>query len=486
MLNKGNYVPWSSRLLRYAKSRPNGKLIYNSIMNSSYVRRMIPELGDTNREVLVNETFHEQTYDELAEKELKQVEVDDQAIQTILLGLLEDIFAAIESCEIAQEIRLCVQQMMKGFDIGIQEKKVKLWLEEMVGISLDYDGQNIGNQNGYNELQNVKNQVVQNAVRNPGVQNVGNQNGLIVVPGIANQNPNRNSNVVAARAEGNANGNNGNQKRCYNYRGLGHLARNCIVRPMRRDDAYLQTLLLNAQKEEAGIQLQAEEFNLMAAAAILMNSMNVEQGGGTVEQHPATVEETHAYFESLYNNLAIKVEKVNTVNRKLRETNADLPNELARYKNQEKCFEISQEKYDNLKEKSIVSSLEEEKKKLKSDFKIREDELLDKQIQLENKIKELDNILVSEHKDTTHGTSANTKFEKQSILGKPPSSSRPKLYAVTPLPKSKDIPKAGESNALSKQVTSNSVPSSQESKVVKNERVIPFKDSKGRQLMLST
>ncbi|GJS95980.1 hypothetical protein Tco_0802948 [Tanacetum coccineum] len=45
-------------------------------------------------------------------------------------------------------------------------------------------------------------------------------------------------------------------------------------------------------------------------------------------------------------------------------------------------------------EKSTVSSLLEEKKKLKSDFKIREDELLDKQIQLENKIKELDNILV--------------------------------------------------------------------------------------------
>ncbi|GKD81127.1 hypothetical protein Tco_1347966, partial [Tanacetum coccineum] len=46
MLNKENYVPWSSRLLRYAKSRPNGKLIYNSIMNGPYVRRMIPEPGD--------------------------------------------------------------------------------------------------------------------------------------------------------------------------------------------------------------------------------------------------------------------------------------------------------------------------------------------------------------------------------------------------------------------------------------------------------
>ncbi|GJR32017.1 hypothetical protein Tco_1108249 [Tanacetum coccineum] len=71
MLNKENYVPWSSRLLRYAKSRPNGKLIYNSITNGSYVRRMIPEPSDQNREVHVNETFHEQTDDELTEKELK-------------------------------------------------------------------------------------------------------------------------------------------------------------------------------------------------------------------------------------------------------------------------------------------------------------------------------------------------------------------------------------------------------------------------------
>ncbi|GJZ48957.1 hypothetical protein Tco_0603147 [Tanacetum coccineum] len=50
---------------------------------------------------------------------------------------------------------------------------------------------------------------------------------------------------------------------------------------------------------------------------------NVEQSGGTVEQHPATLEETRAYFESLYNNLVTKVEKVNTVNRKMKETNAE-------------------------------------------------------------------------------------------------------------------------------------------------------------------
>nr|GEV83134.1 reverse transcriptase domain-containing protein [Tanacetum cinerariifolium] len=108
MLNKENYMPWSSRLLRYAKSRPNGKLIHNSILNGPYVRRMISEPGDANREVTVTETFHVQTDDKLSKKELKQIEADDQAIQTILFGLPENIYAAVDSCETAQEIWLRV------------------------------------------------------------------------------------------------------------------------------------------------------------------------------------------------------------------------------------------------------------------------------------------------------------------------------------------------------------------------------------------
>nr|GEV03037.1 hypothetical protein [Tanacetum cinerariifolium] len=80
MLNKENYVPWSSRLLWYAKSGPNGKLIHNSILNGPYVRKMIPEPGDANREITATETFHLQTDDELSNKELKKIEADDQAI----------------------------------------------------------------------------------------------------------------------------------------------------------------------------------------------------------------------------------------------------------------------------------------------------------------------------------------------------------------------------------------------------------------------
>nr|GEU96425.1 hypothetical protein [Tanacetum cinerariifolium] len=206
MLNKDNYVSWSSRFLCYAKSIPNRKLIYNSIMNGPYVRRMIPEPCDPDQ-----------------------------------------IYAVLDSCETAQEIWLRVLQMIKGSDIGIQEKKAKLFNEWESFTSTD--GESI--ESYYHSFSKLMNDFKRN--KHFLEKNVGNQNGLIPVLGIANQNPNRNGNVVAARVEGNENKNNGNKIRCYKCRGLGHLARNYLVRPMRRDVAYLQTQLLIAQKEEAGI-----------------------------------------------------------------------------------------------------------------------------------------------------------------------------------------------------------------------------------------
>nr|GFC00794.1 hypothetical protein [Tanacetum cinerariifolium] len=59
-------------------------------------------------------------------------------------------------------------------------------------------------------------------------------------------------------------GNGENQFRQYAGQNAGNPAR-----PRRMDAAYLQTQLLIAQKEEAEIQLQAKEYDLMAAVADL-------------------------------------------------------------------------------------------------------------------------------------------------------------------------------------------------------------------------
>nr|GEU58465.1 putative reverse transcriptase domain-containing protein [Tanacetum cinerariifolium] len=49
MLNKDKNVPWSSCLLRYAKSKPNEKLLVKSILDGPYKYRMNEEPGDPGR-----------------------------------------------------------------------------------------------------------------------------------------------------------------------------------------------------------------------------------------------------------------------------------------------------------------------------------------------------------------------------------------------------------------------------------------------------
>ncbi|GJW50762.1 hypothetical protein Tco_0092113 [Tanacetum coccineum] len=136
-----------------------------------------------------------QTDDELTEKEATQVEADDQAIQTILMGLPEDIYVVVDNCTTAQEIWLRVQQMMRGSDIGVQEKRAKLFNEwerfnstkgNRLNLTIimqmvrgngrnqfsQYARQNVGNQIGYNAVQNAGNQVVHNVVQNLSIHNV--------------------------------------------------------------------------------------------------------------------------------------------------------------------------------------------------------------------------------------------------------------------------------------------------------------------------
>ncbi|GJT99930.1 hypothetical protein Tco_1110269 [Tanacetum coccineum] len=471
-------------------------------MHGPYVRRMIPEPGDPDREVPVAETFHEQTDEELTEKEVKQMEADDQAIQIILMGLPEYIYAVVDSCETAQEIWLRVQQMMKGSDIWIQDKKAKLFNEwerftstdgesiesyyrrfsklmndfkrnkhfsEKIASNLkahdplalmansnnpdnylvfhqdqpssvtymqqpqpnnnfnpqpsfntnymqqpmpnpeditdptttmnmtlvlmakafklyystptnnnqiissnprnrqiahpgmnlgqdrqmqmvegnrgnqfrQYAGQNVGNQNGYNAVQTVGNQVVQNSVQNLGIQNAGNQNGLIVIPGIGNMNlnPNRNGNVVETRAEATAR----------DLEEIEEVNANYILIANLQQASTSSTQIDSAPIYDSDGSAEVHEYDNCYNNEIFNMFTQEEQYTKLLDPIP----EPHQVHQNDSNVISvistIEVEKVNTVNRKMKETNADLTTELARYKNQEKCFEINQEKYDKLK-----------------------------------------------------------------------------------------------------------------------------------------
>nr|GEV83451.1 hypothetical protein [Tanacetum cinerariifolium] len=470
MLNKENYVSWSSRLLRYAKSRPNGKLIHNSIINGPYVRRMILEPGsdiesrrrgpscsmnekgllpmkgnrfsltiipEWSRHVtIVHQTkdLHTADYAKLYDfLKYNQKEVDELKAERLAkiqdpLALMANSnnpydFLAPHQDQPSYNQNYMQQPMPNPKDIIDPTTAMNMALALIAkAFKLNYSTPTNNNQRISSNLRNRQ----------------------IAQPDM-NMGQDRQMQMVGGNGE--------NQFRHYAGQNLGNL------------NGYNAVQNVENQEEE-GIQLQAEEFDLMATAAdldeikevnancILMANLqqastsgtqtdkapvydsdgsaevlepileqhqvpqndnnvifevtSVEQSGETVEQHPINFEETRSLYDSLYQNLAIKIDKVNSVNRKLKETNSDLTTELARFKNQEKCFEISQEKYDKLEscyQQSVYQEqclskkinalpLSTEKKRLKSNFKTREDELLDKQIQLEKKIKELNNILV--------------------------------------------------------------------------------------------
>ncbi|GJX41907.1 gag-pol polyprotein [Tanacetum coccineum] len=317
------------------------------------------------------------------------------------------------------------------------------------GMNIDQDrhmlmvDDNVGNQFSQNAVHNVGLLVGQNVVQNQGTQNVGNQNGLSVISGIANQNGN--GNVVAARAEGNGNGINGNQIRCYNCQGMDHYASNCTVKPRKLDAAYLQKQMQLAQKEEAGIQLTQEEFDFMADAGAyeeiervnanctLKDNLQQASTSGTQTDKAPVYDsngsaEVH-HSENCYDN---DIFNMFTQEEQYTELLEPIPEP---HQVQAQGFGIGIERL--LQSNWSVKILYKLHDTIYENAKLRA-QLFDK---------------VSEQKDSNKGTSMNTQFSKQPILGKPPSSSKPKLYSVTPFPKSMVIPKVGKSNALSKPVT---------------------------------
>nr|GEU93107.1 Gag-Pol polyprotein [Tanacetum cinerariifolium] len=237
MLNKENYVPWSSRLLW-------GCLVELLGQAAVYKGCLVELLGQAAayRGCLVSATFHNSLHKGgvclatetrqlrgcwfsaagTSSRELKQIEADDQAIHTVLLGLPEDIYAAEKKAKLFNEWERftsnegesiesyyhCFLKLMndlkrnKHFPENIVSNLKFLnnlqpeWSRHVTIVhqtkdlhTADYtqlydflkynQKENTGNLNGYNEVQNVRNQVAQN----PRVPNVGNQNGLIGVQG---------------------------------------------------------------------------------------------------------------------------------------------------------------------------------------------------------------------------------------------------------------------------------------------------------------
>nr|GEU37070.1 retrovirus-related Pol polyprotein from transposon TNT 1-94 [Tanacetum cinerariifolium] len=272
-----------------------------------------------------------------------------------------------------------------------------------------------------------------------GQNNVGNQNGLIVVPRNANQNPNGNGNLVAARAEADldeieevnancilmANLQQASTSDTHNWSSSAHQELHKIV----KDKIFPIVNQVDARVQNFEIQFLKEATKFVGDFKSLE-----KEDDESLAKHKALELEIERLLRAIVSQDIMSVVQNNFVG----ET-SNLQTEL----------EHTKERFEN-----CIIKKENEYAKLWNDC------LNSLSQKLENENVEL------EFQDTACGTSANTKFAKQSILGKPP--------------------KVGKTYALSKPITSNSIHITQRSKVVKNDKVIapgmfrinPFKPSR--------
>ncbi|GKC94412.1 hypothetical protein Tco_1159854 [Tanacetum coccineum] len=292
ILNKDNYIPWLSRLLRFAKSKSNGKLLVKSILEGLYQYRMIKEPGDPDCIPHVLPSSHLQTDDELTTEEAssysdyshgklmnnldrnqltpkniacvtlvhqtkKLHEVDYNQLYDYLKQNMDEVNEVRAERLLRTHDPLAFTkntQTPYSYPVFHPDQPSNITYMQHLQPNNNYAQQPPFNMNYIQQPMKIFEDISDpttainmalvlmakafklnytTPTNNNHKNSSKSRNRQISQPGIANQNGN--GNVVAPLGDNNGNGNNANKIRCYNCRGVGLYARNCTVRQMRRD-----------------------------------------------------------------------------------------------------------------------------------------------------------------------------------------------------------------------------------------------------------
>nr|GEV26013.1 hypothetical protein [Tanacetum cinerariifolium] len=120
MLDKDLYDSWQSRMEPYMKNRGHGRIILDLVKNGPLIWPTIEENGVTRIK----------TYTELSATEKIQADCDVKETNIILQGLPLDVYALVNHHRIAKDLWERIQLVMQGTSFTKQERKCKFLLPE--------------------------------------------------------------------------------------------------------------------------------------------------------------------------------------------------------------------------------------------------------------------------------------------------------------------------------------------------------------------
>nr|GFC44152.1 hypothetical protein [Tanacetum cinerariifolium] len=174
-----------------------------------------------------------------------------------------------------------------------------------------YAWQNVGNLNGYNAVQNVRNQtqLLIAQKEEAGIQLQVEEYDLMATTADLDEIEEVNANCIlmANLQQASSSSTQTDSTPVYDSDGSAEVHENC-------DNNEIFNMFTQVEQYTELLEPIPEPLQ------VIYEVTGVEQDGEIVEQHSANFEETLALYESLYQNLAVEVEKVNSINRKLKET----------------------------------------------------------------------------------------------------------------------------------------------------------------------
>ncbi|GJX67807.1 integrase, catalytic region, zinc finger, CCHC-type containing protein, partial [Tanacetum coccineum] len=185
---------------------------------------------------------------------------------------------------------------------------------------------------------------------------------------------------------GSSRSNSGKQRivTCYNCKGEGHMSKQYTKPRRKQDDSWFKDKVLLVQAQASGQILHEEELALLA-------DPRIPKGDAAAVQNSNSSIQQDALILSVIEQLKTQVANCTKINLENKNVNDTLTAELERYKEQVKVLNEGQnvDFKKHLKEKE---SLMQMVTLLKNDFKKEESRNIDKEIALEKRIKQLDNI----------------------------------------------------------------------------------------------
>ncbi|GJS45887.1 hypothetical protein Tco_0596008 [Tanacetum coccineum] len=126
-LEKGSYIPWSSRFLRYIDGKNNyGKMLKDLILNGPYKVDKMMDRGNPTGNPHVPPFERDQKEADLTGDDKKRFEAGIDAMYAILLGIPNDIYNSVDACKTAQAMWQRVKRLIQGTDLSKQELTLRL------------------------------------------------------------------------------------------------------------------------------------------------------------------------------------------------------------------------------------------------------------------------------------------------------------------------------------------------------------------------